>query len=68
MTKRLVDIDDELLTAARGALETSTIKETVNRALLDVTAATRRREFLIRLAAGGLPDLADSSVMGEAWR
>ncbi|MBA3373604.1 MAG: type II toxin-antitoxin system VapB family antitoxin, partial [Euzebyaceae bacterium] len=37
MAKRLVEIDDDLLEQARQALGTSTIKETVNTALLEET-------------------------------
>lgn len=68
MTKRLVDIDDDLLQAARSSLSTTTIRETVNRALSDATAAARRREFLQRMAADGLPDLRDPDVLAAAWR
>jgi Arc/MetJ family transcription regulator len=64
MTKRLVDIDDEALSAARAELGTATIKETVNQALRRVVAARSARVegALDRLAAA---DLADR---GEAWR
>lgn len=68
MTKRLVDIDDDVLAAARIALETSTIKDTVNRALAEAAAAALRRQFVARVAAGGLPDLGDPDVMADAWR
>lgn len=37
MTKRLVDIDDQTLWAAKATLGTLTIKETVNRALRHVS-------------------------------
>ena len=64
MTKRLIEIDDHLLEAARGRLGTTTIKDTVGRALQ--LAATDRDaqvdealEVLTRLP------LADRS---EAWR
>ena len=39
MTKRLVEIDDADLDAARVALSTSTIRETVTRALREVAAS-----------------------------
>ncbi|MBK5306886.1 MAG: hypothetical protein JJD92_09390 [Frankiaceae bacterium] len=68
MTKRLVDIDDDVLAAARTALGTRTIKDTVNRALSDASAAALRRQFVARVAAGGLPDLGDPDVMAAAWR
>lgn len=68
MTKRLVDIDDEVLAQARAAVGASTIKETVHRALVQSVAAERRRRFVERVAAGGLPDLADPEVHEAAWR
>ena len=68
MTKRLVEIDDDVLAAARTALQTSTIKDTVNRALAEAVAAVQRRDFAARLAADGLPDLRDPDVMAAAWR
>ena len=43
MTKTLVDIDDDLLEAAREVLGTSTKKDTVNAALREVLAAQERR-------------------------
>lgn len=68
MTKRLVDIDDDVLDAARTALGTRTLKETVNRALRDASDAAARRRFLERVSDGGLPDLRDPAVMADAWR
>lgn len=64
VTKRLVDIDDAALRAARERLGTVTIKDTVNRALLqasgEVDATVRRR----------LDALADAALAPreEAWR
>jgi Arc/MetJ family transcription regulator len=43
MAKTLVDIDDDLLEAAREVLGTSTKKDTVNAALREVLAAQERR-------------------------
>jgi Arc/MetJ family transcription regulator len=68
MTKRLVEIDDDVLDAARTALETRTIKGTVDRALRDAAAADARRRFLVRALADGLSDLRDPGVMADAWR
>lgn len=68
MTKRLVEIDDDVLAAARSALNTVTIKDTVNRALSEAAAAALRRQFVELLAADGLPDLRDPDVMAAAWR
>jgi Arc/MetJ family transcription regulator len=44
MTKRLIDVDDQALDAARAQLGTATIKDTVNEALR--LAGTERRRDL----------------------
>ncbi|MGZ4619471.1 MAG: DUF2191 domain-containing protein [Frankiaceae bacterium] len=68
MTKRLVDIEDELVAAARAELGTRTLKETVHEALtLTLTVAARRRE-IERLTAGEPKDLRDPDVTASAWR
>jgi Arc/MetJ family transcription regulator len=71
-TKRLIDVDHDLLEAARGLLGTTTIKDTVNSALSESVQAAERRE---RLDAAALQrfvaasrDLLDEGVMAEAWR
>ena len=70
MTKRLVEIDDDVLNGAQRALGTSTIKDTVNTALRNVAqAATRQnidREALRRFGAAAR-DLGDPDVMARAW-
>src|SRR5439155_17186075 len=68
MTKRLVDIDDDVLDAARAALGTRTLKETVNGALEAATALAARRRHLERFRADGLPDLRKRKVMAQAWQ
>jgi Arc/MetJ family transcription regulator len=68
MTKTLIDVDDEQLTAAAKVLNTETKKDTVNAALRLVTALAARRRDLQRLSSGGLPDLADEDVMRAAWQ
>ena len=66
--RTVVDIDDELLDAARAALGTTTKVETVNRALAEVVALAARRRDLERLCSGGLPDLGDDDLYDAAWR
>ena len=63
MSKRLVDIDDEALEAARAQLGTDTIKDTVNQAL---NLAGHRHEAKVAQALEvlGSAKLADR---GEAW-
>lgn len=68
VTKRLVDIEDDVLAAARVALATTTIKETVNKALAESAAGAARRRFMERMLAHGLPDLDDPGVTSDAWR
>jgi Arc/MetJ family transcription regulator len=68
MTKTLIEIDDEYLAAAQGALGTATKKDTVNAALREVTALAARRRDLHRFTSRGLPDLEDEDVMRAAWR
>ncbi len=64
MAKRLIDIDEEALTAARAELGTVTIKETVNRALR--LAGTDRDPRMTRaLDILAKADLVDRS---DAWR
>jgi Arc/MetJ family transcription regulator len=70
MTKRLVDIDDELLEEARRALGTTTLKDTVNEALrLTVQTATRRditQEDIDRFVKATV-DLRNPEIMAGAW-
>jgi len=56
VTKRLVDVDDEVLGQARRILGTETLKDTVNRAL---------REVVRRDAAAAFLALATDGVFGS---
>jgi Arc/MetJ family transcription regulator len=59
VTKRLVEIDDDLLERARGAAGTRTIKDTVHTALLRLADDERVLAHVRRLrGAGGALDLA----------
>lgn len=64
VTKRLVDIDDDALNAARARLGSQTIKETVNRALRHV-ADERHRELGAAIDSLATADLDDRDA---AWR
>lgn len=68
MTKRLVDINDELLEEATEILGASTMKEAVNRSLEEVVLAARRRRHVDRLSTMRNLDLDDPEVMAGAWR
>lgn len=68
MTKKLIEIDNELLAEAREVLGTSTQRETVTKALDEVVRHHRRRQFMAMLKDGKLDDLADPEIMAGAWR
>ena len=68
MTKRLVDIDDDLLAEARVLTGAATMKEAVNAALQQVIDSELRRRHLRRLESGEGTDLADEELMRDAWR
>jgi Arc/MetJ family transcription regulator len=70
MTKRLVDIDDEILKRAQNALGTTTIEETVNASLTEVGRSVDRKALRMEdLQRVGelLTDLGDPKVMARAW-
>jgi Arc/MetJ family transcription regulator len=64
MSKHLVDVDEELLGAARAELGTETIKETVNEAL---RRASLGREERVAAALDILAN-ADLEDRADAWR
>ncbi|MCP4960615.1 MAG: hypothetical protein GY925_15270 [Actinomycetia bacterium] len=64
MTKRLIDVDDDALAAARAKLGTRTIKDTVNEALR-TAARERSAELASALSVLAEVDLDDRSA---AWR
>ena len=68
MTKRLVDVDDDLLVEASAILGASTMKEAVNLSLESVVLAARRRRHADRLEGMLGLDLDDTSIMSGAWR
>lgn len=68
VTKRLVDIDDELLAEAKSILNAATMKETVNRALEEIVKAKLRREHMDRLVTMEGLDLNNPEIMAGAWR
>lgn len=64
VTKRLIDVDDEQLGAARAELGTSTLKDTVNEALRRVAST---RDGRVTKALDTLADVSPSD-REEAWR
>ena len=68
MTKRLIDIDDDLLAEVRSLTGASTMKEAVNGALQHVVDFDLRLKHVRRLLTLEGTDLADEQLMRDAWR
>lgn len=74
MTKRLIEIDDDLLERARQALGTRGIRDTVMTALERVAGEESIEEREARIRRLGMDfidatrDLRDPEVMRDAWR
>jgi Arc/MetJ family transcription regulator len=66
--RTLVEIDPELLDSAKGILGTTTIKETVDRALREVVRTKAIRDHLLQMHTLEGLDLDDPDVMAQAWR
>jgi Arc/MetJ family transcription regulator len=68
MTKRTVDIDDDLLQQAMAFMGTRTIKETVNDALADMAARPARRAEIAHWLSDPYRDLRELEEMKKRWR
>lgn len=68
MTKRLIDLDDELLTSAQEFLGTSGITDTVRAALQYAADAQTRAAHLEWLLEGGMEELASAEERAKVWR
>lgn len=68
MPKRLIDLDDELLDAARTALHTRGVADTVRRALHEAAAAQARARQVEWLRQGGMAELAETEHRDSVWR
>jgi Arc/MetJ family transcription regulator len=69
VAKTMVDIDPELLAEARSLLGVSTIRETVNRALVEVVELAARRRLVEQLTSGDGMDLSDPDAdRAQGWR
>lgn len=66
--KTSVTIDEDLLAAVQEILETTTVKDTIEQAFLEVLRAKARQEEVEALAAQKGMDLSDEDVMSKAWR
>ena len=68
MTKRLIDLDDDLLEAAQLELHTNGVSDTVRAALRHAAAAAARARQVDWLTEGGLAELTDSEARAGVWR
>ena len=68
MTKRLIDLDDELLAQAQRELNTSGISDTVRAALQQAASAAARARQVSWLREGGLQVMADPTQRADVWR
>lgn len=64
--KTSVEINESLLAAVKRVLATKTVRETIEKAFLEILRAQARREEVEALAGG--TDLADPEIMARAWR
>jgi Arc/MetJ family transcription regulator len=68
VTKRLIDIEDDLLDSAARELGTSGVSDTVRTALRQAAAAAARARQVEWLSAGGLAELVESEQRAAVWR
>lgn len=68
MRKTSVAIDEELLNSVQGVLATKTLRETIEKAFLEVLRAKARRDEILALEAMDGMELTNSEVMAGAWR
>jgi Arc/MetJ family transcription regulator len=68
MTKRLIELDDDLLAEAGRQLNTTGVSETVREALRQSAAIGARMRQIEWMRAGGMAELADKDVRRSVWR
>ena len=68
MTKRLIELDDELLADAQRELHTTGVSDTVRTALKQASAAAARARQIEWLRDGGMEPLEDPEPRAEVWR
>jgi Arc/MetJ family transcription regulator len=66
--RTLVEIDPDLLDAAKSFLGTTTIKDTIDAALREIVRSQVTREHLRDMHTLEGLDLDDAEVMAQAWR
>lgn len=68
MTKRLIELDDELLAEAQRELHTTGISETVRAALRLAAASAARARQVQWLTEGGLEPMIEPEQRAAVWR
>ena len=68
MTKRLIELDDDLLAAAQKELNTTGVTDTVRSALHQAAARSARLRHVAWLLDGGMEDMATPEQRGDVWR
>jgi Arc/MetJ family transcription regulator len=68
MTKRQIDIDDDLLEQVRAFFGTRTIKDTVNSALAEIAQYPERLTALDRWISAADPDGSEWQYLNESWQ
>lgn len=68
MTKRLIDLDDDLLAEAQRELHTTGVSDTVRTALKQAAHAAARARQVDWLRNGGLAPLAETEDRAAVWR
>ncbi len=68
MTKRLIELDDDLLADAQHELHTTGVSDTVRTALKHAAHAAARARQIDWLRDGGLESLADPEARAAVWR
>ncbi len=68
MTKRLIELDDDLLSEAQGALHTDGVSDTVRAALRHAANSAARARQVEWLTDGGLESMAGAEQRAAVWR
>jgi Arc/MetJ family transcription regulator len=68
VTKRLIDLDDELLARAQRELNTTGVSDTVRAALRHAASAAARARQVAWLREGALEAMAEPAQRDDVWR
>jgi Arc/MetJ family transcription regulator len=68
VTKRLIDLDDELLARAQRELNTSGVSDTVRAALRQAASAAARARQVTWLRDGGMEPMKEQAERADVWR